>query len=92
MIKGKTRSIMDIAILAMAHNLKKLMRKTQNELMERVFTHLSRLRKPGEPHTALFETNNRIYRIAAEKCAITIEDDVLRLKEVVSVTFDTTSC
>ena len=63
--KGKDKVYMDFAILAMAHNLRKLMRKTQNELMERVFAHLLRLCKPDCPHTALLEPNNRIYRIAA---------------------------
>ena len=63
--KGKDKVYMDFAILAMAHNLRKFMRKAQNELMERVFAHLLRLCKPDCPHTALLEPNNRIYRIAA---------------------------
>ena len=56
---------MDFAILAMAHNLRKFMRKARNEPMDRVLACLLRLCEPEWPHTALFEQNNRIYRIVA---------------------------
>ena len=63
--KGKDKVYMDFAILAMAHNLRKLMRKNKNEIVERVFAHLLRLCKRYWPHTALLEPNNRNYRITA---------------------------
>ena len=63
--KGKDKVYMDFAILAMAHNLRKLMRKTKNEIVERVLAHLLRLCKRNWPHTALLEPNNRNYRITA---------------------------
>ena len=63
--KGKDKVYMDFAILAMAHNLRKLMRKAQNELMERFPAHLLRLCKPNRPHTALLKPKNRSYGFAA---------------------------
>lgn len=62
--KGKDKVYMEFAIISMAHNLRKLMRKTQNELMERVFSYLLRLCKPDCP-IQFIEPNNRIYKIAA---------------------------
>lgn len=63
--KGKDKVYMDFAILAMAHNLRKLMRKAQNELMEGSISNLSRLYKPNRPHIMLVRANNRNFRIAA---------------------------
>ena len=63
--KGKDKVYMDFAILAMAHNLRKLMRKAQNELMEGSVSNLSRLYKPNRPHIMLVRANNRNFRIAA---------------------------
>ena len=63
--KGKDKVYMDFAILAMAHNLRKLMRKAQNELMEGSISNLSRLYKPNRPQIMLVRANNRNFRIAA---------------------------
>ena len=63
--RGKDKVYMDFAILAMAHNLRKLMRKAQNELMEGIFAHLSRLYRPNRPHITRLEAKNRNFRIAA---------------------------
>ena len=63
--KGKDKVYMDFAILAMAHNLRKLMRKAQNELMEGSISNLSRLYKPNRPQIMVVRANNRNFRIAA---------------------------
>ena len=63
--RGKDKVYMDFAILAMAHNLRKFMRKAQNEPMDRVLAYLLRLCEPDWPHKALFEPDSRIYRIVA---------------------------
>ena len=63
--RGKDKVYMDFAILAMAHNLRKLMRKAPNELMQGSISNLSRLYKPNRPHIMLVRANNRNFRIAA---------------------------
>ena len=63
--KGKDKVYMDFAILAMAHNLRKLMRNAQNELMEVMSFHFPCQRKPNRSHITLIGTNNHNYRIAA---------------------------
>ena len=63
--KGKDKVYMDFAILAMAHNLRKLLRKAQNEPTERFLSRLSRRSKPYTPHITLLGANNRNYGIAA---------------------------
>ena len=63
--KGKDKVYIDFAILAMAHNLRKLTRKAKNELMERLFSHLLSLCKSNKPYTALLEWNNCDCKIAA---------------------------
>lgn len=63
--KGKDKVYMDFAIFAMAHNLRKLLRKAQNEPMERFLSRLSRRSKPYTPHITLLGANNRNYGIAA---------------------------
>lgn len=63
--KGKDKVYMDFAILAMTHNLRKLMRKAQNELIDGLLKHLSRQCKSNRPHITLVGTNNRNFRIAA---------------------------
>ena len=63
--KGKDKVYMDFAILAMSHNLRKLMRNAQNELMEVMSFHFPCQRKPTRYHITLLGTNNHNFRIAA---------------------------
>ena len=63
--KGKDKVYMDFAILAMAHNLRKFMRKAQNGPMERSCLHLLRKFKPNRPRITLLGARNSNYRIAA---------------------------
>ena len=63
--KGKDKVYMDFAILAMSHNLRKLMRNAQNELMEVMSFHFPCQRKPNRSHITLLGTNNHNFRIAA---------------------------
>ena len=63
--KGKDKVYMDFAILAMSHNLRKLMRNAQNELMEVMSFHFPCQRKPNRSHITLLGTNNHNFRFAA---------------------------
>ena len=63
--KGKDKVYMDFAILAMAHNLIKFMRKAQNGPMEKSCLHLLRKFKPNRPRITLLGARNSNYRIAA---------------------------
>ncbi len=56
---------MDFAILAMTHNLRKLMRKAKNELTEGRSSHLLRQYKPYSANKTLLELKNSNYTIAA---------------------------
>ena len=74
--KGKDKVYMDFAILAMAHNLRKLMRKNKNEIVERVFANLLRLCKRYWPHTALLEPIIAIIESLPKKSDIKLEDEL----------------
>lgn len=59
--------------------------------MKRAFAHLLPLFKLYCPHTALLELDISIIESQHKNAPVKMKEDVLKLKEGVSVTFDTTS-